>query len=515
MASKPIHWTSLALALAANGLGIAAGCDASEQLPSKASVANPTGPASDGSGSCEDGATKECHVTVGEEAGILTCLVGHASCNGGSWGPCEGSISSQPAPPPPPPPSADAGADLPQTLSLTDPKKCANDPCDPTCQIFEETPDAGVKAPLEPGVTYKGGSTTSIPAGFFGKGIKEPCGEALDCQFDHYCSAPTSGTCSHSKCSTGAALTSGCDPCVTDICALDPSCCSATGSWSASCVAKVATVCGAFCDGGATTGDCKPWSPGGIDTTCAAADLTIGVPCTDTLPVCNRGTVTAPAGVKVYVYPANSSHFPLCTPPAGDESAQCTVPTAIPPGVCVNITTAHCIGTNSLVGNKTVMVNPTGAVAECHCENNWSDYHLGGCQTSSTAGYPQVVYKQLYTAKCPKTKKVQWSYLTYDSTTPGNSHVKFEAHTGASATTLTPALTLLATAKATPAPDTQVCAFTGGPAGCPVNLYSTLGNAAATQTVLELVITLEPTSDKASAPTLHSWKVTYSCTDSE
>src|SRR6185436_6212249 len=115
-------------------------------------------------------------------------------------------------------------------------------------------------------------------------------------------------------------------------------------------------VCGAICAGG-TAGDCKQWGSGTIDPKCGSADLTAGIPCSGKVPICNRGTVTAPAGVKVYVYPGNSSHFPKCNPPVGAETAQCSVPVAIPPGQCVDITDANCVGGNALNGNKTVMVN--------------------------------------------------------------------------------------------------------------------------------------------------------------
>jgi hypothetical protein len=504
----------MALSFLATGLGLAAGCEAEQQLPSKPNATHPPAPSPTAASRCSEGATKDCHVTVGEEAGILTCLVGASTCTNGTWGPCEGTISSKPAPQPPEPrdpAEANAGADLPKALSLSNPTACTNDPCDPTCQIFDEVPDGGVKPPLSDGGSYQGGSVNSIPGGFAAKGLKEPCDEAFDCQFDHYCSAPASGSCAHSKCATGAALASSCDPCVTSICAQTPSCC--TSGWDASCVSKVASVCGAVC-GGAIAGDCKPWAPGATDPACAGADLTIGVPCSDTVPVCNRGQSAAPAGVKVHVYPGNSSHFPKCAPPAGSESAECTLSEAIPPGGCVQLTDADCEGNNTLNGNKTLMVNPTAAVAECHCQNNWSDYHNGGCQTSTASGYSPITYKQLYQANCPAGTKTHWSYLSYGSTTPGNASIAFEAHTGTSAASLSPTLTLLATAKASPAPDTQQCPFTGV-SGCPISLYTALGHTSASQSVLELVITLNPTSDKASAPTLDSWKVTYSCPDAE
>jgi hypothetical protein len=54
------------------------------------------------------------------------------------------------------------------------------------------------------------------------------------------------GTCSHSPCTTGVALVSGCHACVTTVCGIDNFCC--TFSWDTSCVNKVATNCGVSCN---------------------------------------------------------------------------------------------------------------------------------------------------------------------------------------------------------------------------------------------------------------------------
>jgi hypothetical protein len=58
----------------------------------------------------------------------------------------------------------------------------------------------------------------------------------------------STSTCSHDTCTTGAALTSGCDPCVTSICARDANCCGK--SWNATCVEEVSSICGVSCGGG-------------------------------------------------------------------------------------------------------------------------------------------------------------------------------------------------------------------------------------------------------------------------
>lgn len=52
-------------------------------------------------------------------------------------------------------------------------------------------------------------------------------------------------TCAHPVCAAGAALTSGCDPCTTKLCAQDPYCCAS--EWDATCVTEVTSICGQAC----------------------------------------------------------------------------------------------------------------------------------------------------------------------------------------------------------------------------------------------------------------------------
>lgn len=64
--------------------------------------------------------------------------------------------------------------------------------------------------------------------------------------------AESQGSCAHTLCSTGAKLTAGCDSppaassCVSSICAVDPYCCNTL--WDNLCVDEVATVCGQNCN---------------------------------------------------------------------------------------------------------------------------------------------------------------------------------------------------------------------------------------------------------------------------
>ena len=64
-----------------------------------------------------------------------------------------------------------------------------------------------------------------------------------DGQTDEGCAA----SCAHDKCSTGGTLNSSCDPCVAQICSVDPFCCAT--SWDSLCVSEVQSVCGESCGG--------------------------------------------------------------------------------------------------------------------------------------------------------------------------------------------------------------------------------------------------------------------------
>jgi hypothetical protein len=88
--------------------------------------------------------------------------------------------------------------------------------------------------------------------------------------------------CSHGRCDPGGPLTASCDPCVTDICAVDPFCCNS--SWDSVCVEEMRTVCGSLTcaeaagscahtvclEGAALTGGCDdpPVDPSCVSSIC-------------------------------------------------------------------------------------------------------------------------------------------------------------------------------------------------------------------------------------------------------
>lgn len=156
--------------------------------------------------------------------------------------------------------------------------------------------------------------------------------------------------------------------------------------WSQSCVDKVASVCDASCDTEASVGEavCQPWYPGQTDSSCNKVDLAVGVPCDDSIPVCNHGTTEAPKGIQLVHFPANSQQYPSCSPDLSHPQAYtCTTTEPIPAGSCINVT-----GCPKMVGNREIMVNPsgTGHVDECSCLDNWSLYSGGECGPPTCSG---------------------------------------------------------------------------------------------------------------------------------
>jgi hypothetical protein len=288
-----------------------------------------------------------------------------------------------------------------------------------------------------------------------GTGFGSACKTADDCisavcAADPTCCAGTyTNSCNHSICTAGAALSKGCDSaaanCTTTICndvgmcgshacstcctgTWDADCITAvaskcsltcpvpsTGNWSAGCVGMVDSVCHATCDTGSPpdeSGSCASWVPGETDPTCAGIDLSAGVPCAATVPICNHGQTTAPAGIRVVHFPANSNQYPTCTPDqTKPQMVECYTTKPIAPGYCTDELqmwdgTKWILGCGLTNGNDEVMVNPpvtaqspaspkpanfAGYVTECNCADNWSLYSGGTCGPPSCAGGTEKV----------------------------------------------------------------------------------------------------------------------------
>ncbi len=79
------------------------------------------------------------------------------------------------------------------------------------------------------------------------------CASGQTCDADGQCQGTQQ--CAHALCDTGANLATGCDPCVTNICAVDSYCC--TTAWDSICVGEVGSVCGQSCTTQCSHDECK------------------------------------------------------------------------------------------------------------------------------------------------------------------------------------------------------------------------------------------------------------------
>jgi hypothetical protein len=462
---------------------------------------------------CPEGASRDCKVDLGQHGNVSSCFQGVQHCEDGQWGLC-----SDPAGAPAPPPKGERRGGSGQIpLSLSNPVACGTDPCDPTCQTFDEVPGTPIGAPPQILIApWETGDYGDLPTSIQTQGTSEPCNEGEDCQFDQYCYNPASGTCAHSKCAAGAGLNAACDSCVAKVCGIDASCCNtpqgttgtstcvhdlcitgaalkntpapacdpcvaticgnaafsfccttqwtaecvqqvttlcgkscATGSWTDSCVDLVKSQCGAYCakddegvicahdkcylgdpldaacdpcvaqvcaidpfccsgawDGkclqevatecGETCpaqGDCQPWLPTQTDPDCGSYDLTVGVGCTDAgapqVPVCNHGTMQAPAGLPVTIYPPappGTDVIPNYYAAYGGEPVVLT-PAAIEPGDCIDVP----LPGGTAEGSQLAVNLPSAPGydnKECQGSNNFSVWSTasGACATPSCAG---------------------------------------------------------------------------------------------------------------------------------
>jgi hypothetical protein len=477
----------------------AVGCVEAEQLPPIPMVQGDGGAADPApvarhyeSSECEPGELQNCEAELDEGLG---CVVGLQTCSeDGEWGPCIGGLSGIG------PFGGDDGdsaidgsaigidgrrvdADVDaidgapvggeaeiEATSLSPAQGCVGNPCDPSCKVFGEIPPGGLSTPT---TVSSSGAISSLPGGFQDHGQHDAmhppsyagCDGPEDCSFDTYCDTtlcnPQKGTC----------------------------------------------------------GTCVAWGAGQYANT-TKPNFTMPLSCGGKVIVCNRGSVTAPAGAKIAVVNGNSSQLQdnlgKCSGTAGSVSGTCTTPSTIAPGQCIEAPgcAAYLSGTKALVVNSSPAASPY--LAETTCGDNWSVYSVtvGSC----TPGYAATEYKQTYVASCPYGQQPVWGKLAWNGTTQTNSSgassIRFKAHTRKPPTAFDASCSDCVTVGNTAAADPAVCSM-AGPSPCPKSFAAALGTSKVHESELELVITLSPTPDLKLPATLTGWEVSYTCIDAQ
>ena len=484
---------------------------AEDALPPSASIDGRRPGGSVATGQCDsEGMTRDCSVKLSEHEGILSCYHGVQECTGGVWGPCAGSsttMSSKAFRD-----STGARAESEQRFPGTSPAAlsepdagapaCIDDPCNPYCVGYEEEPASPITPEYTQGFTYEGNPDEwgNGPEAFTQK--QDCSGNGGDCRTGY-----------PKNCNGTPTNQNKFDGCLADH----------------------------HCDD--ATGKCLRNEPGWTWPTsvCSGIDLAPGPAChngtNDGFPLCNRGNTAVAQGTTIRSTINNGNWLDLAACPLNPSGTQCdiTLSESLDPGECVRVINGvHC----SWTGNAVVFANSNQAVAECGmpqaspptnvtapgCSNNWSDIKLGSvCQLYSSGGYETKTITETYSASCPAGTQVQWDRLVYEAATPcstgtcdavSQSHLSFTVQTASASapTTFVPTTPVVAAHAPSPVYTHPASCASTGPSPCPIDLYTTLGGGAAVHyPTLKLQVTLEPSSDGQTAPSLSSWGITYSC----
>lgn len=272
-------------------------------------------------------------------------------------------------------------------------------------------------------------------------------------------------------------------------------------------VTDTVTESGTCVDNGVPPTHSQSWCSG-------EADLALYLSCDpDTVPVCNHGDVTVPAGeAELVFYPRIASQFAGAEPEAYWEAGRCAITDPIAPGSCVDQVCDPTLMNQDMTVRVEMSAGAT--VSECSDQDNWS-YFIDAPACSGGSGTLTLNYE--YEAVCDNDRSPAWGLLTWNSTTPGASDITFRGRTATTSAGLaSEAWTPLGVARQAAAPnDTQVCWVGSTAATCPPDLTGLLYSSTPSNqgTFVELEITLE--SDGADAPTLNDWRVTYSCLEDQ
>lgn len=286
------------------------GCSGRDPLPAWAGSASMDAGSnsSQTSSSCESWSTRECGIELGTHDNAVSCARGTQICENGTWGTCMPDATKGITSVPLPKPRRSFSDGLTIQSVGGDSTVCEDNPCDPYCNNFNDTPDAAYEAPVTntPTGWMSGGTlaASNVPSAFKTKGsLDSQCSAAVGsdtyneaCQFDQHC---------------------------------------------------VSGACTAFET--KESGSCT-----GIDITAP----TTCIPSTGyrDVTVCNRGTQSAPAGIKCYLYSGGSPQYPNDSPGTTGHTLIMTTATVLSPGTCETQTIADSLFGQS--GIQSLMCNP-------------------------------------------------------------------------------------------------------------------------------------------------------------
>jgi hypothetical protein len=136
-------------------------------------------------------------------------------------------------------------------------------------------------------------------------------------------------------------------------------------------------------------------------------------------------------------------------------------------------------------------------------------------------GYNPATFVQDYTANCGDGTKPVWREFDWQASIPNTASVTVMAQSGDTVATLAPAMPLTvvnATTSTNVGPtgtSFDYALIDAGQGTTPSGAFNTASPIVPSRNLLRLTITLTPTSDNLTAPTLLQWKVQYDCRPAE
>jgi hypothetical protein len=223
---------------------------------------------------CTPGQVRDCGIEIGRHGEVIDCARGTQTCTEDkSWSACatNGTTFKAAAPPAR---SGSPDPDLHSNAVGGSSTTCVDNPCNPYCQTFNDSPDTGVTSDsvtvVLPGPTISL-EASNVPGGFQSKG------------------------------------------------SLDSQCASGPGTQAYNEACQFDMHCGTKSDG---TQGCVPFVTG--EKSCTGIDITAPPVCVGSetstyrnLTVCNRGTVDLTQNIQCMAYPGNAPQFPEDNPGAG------------------------------------------------------------------------------------------------------------------------------------------------------------------------------------------------------
>ena len=206
---------------------------------------------------------------------------------------------------------------------------------------------------------------------------------------------------------------------------------------------------------------------------------------------------------------------PLTTATLCSSNLDCCGSASVPPtGVCqldppplANPPTSHCVvpSTASCVADSAICSTD----AQCCNFATGSRCASGTCQPTPTfLVYNTATFTTTYTASCASGLRPVWRFLYWQTVTPTGTSIAFTAQTSTDGINFGAAVAVGTSAP----PPTVTSTFTSGSLTVDQALVAA---GQASQPILQVLATLNPTSNHLQTPQLTNWQVTYDCVPSE